>query len=412
MENATRDSNENYVALLSHGVNHSKETSRYDFFAPKRRWARVALVVTIFTVVLAISYISTSLGKSDNSPQPAVDSTTFLSWKHRVDLASILPEATENVEEYLDAFNTFVLKHSKLYTTVEEKAKRFEIFIRNALFVKNHNAANQSYTLEMNEFSDLTNDEFRNLHFTGYRTTDRNLLKAKAAADMDWSLLDVDPSSLPRTVNWVSRGCVTQIQDQRQCGACWAFSAAGAIEGSYCIKHRRLVSLSVQQMVDCAGRQGNEGCDGGEMNAAFEYVMDHGGLCAAREYPYIADEGRCRDRCEPLVTITGFADVPPRSAKALRASVALRGPTTVAIQADQTPFQFYRSGVFDGTCGTALNHGVLVVGYGTEKDQDYWLIKNSWGRGWGDAGYIKISASTESTSGKCGILLEPSYAVV
>lgn len=167
-------------------------------------------------------------------------------------------------------------------------------------------------------------------------------------------------------------------------------------------------------MVDCSGPEGNVGCDGGEMDDAFQYIIDRGGLCSEDDYPYTAHEDKCKDKqCTPVASVIKFADVPRKSEKALRAAVALKGPVSVAIQADQLPFMFYHNGVFDATCGKDLDHGVLLVGYGTdESGKDYWLVKNSWGTKWGDHGFIKLIRNNGLRSGQCGILLEPSYPVV
>lgn len=181
------------------------------------------------------------------------------------------------------------------------------------------------------------------------------------------------------------------------------------------MKYGQLKSLSEQQMVDCAGPEGNGGCNGGEMDDAFQYIIDRGGLCTEESYPYTAHEDKCRDKdCTPVASVTKFADVPRKNEKALKAAIVSKGPVSVAIQADQLPFQFYHHGVFDASCGKNLNHGVLVVGYGTdaESGKDYWLVKNSWGTKWGDQGYIKLLRSNVSRSGECGVLMEPSYPVV
>lgn len=198
-------------------------------------------------------------------------------------------------------------------------------------------------------------------------------------------------------------------------GSCWAFSASGAVEGAYCAKHGVLMNLSEQQMVDCGAPEGNHGCNGGEMDGAFQYIMDSGGLCSETDYPYTAHKGRCRDKtCNHVVHVTGFVDVAPKNPEALKAAIVLHGPVSVALEADQLAFQFYHTGVFDASCGKRLDHGVLAVGYGRDEalQKDYWLVKNSWGPSWGEQGFIKLSRSTGGRAGECGILLDASYPLV
>jgi len=200
--------------------------------------------------------------------------------------------------------------------------------------------------------------------------------------------------------------------NQEQCGSCWAFSATGSLEGAHCVASGKLVSLSEQHLVDCATKEGNMGCRGGDMEMAFKYVQRVGGLCTEEDYPYEARDGKCRaSKCTPQFKISGWSEVPHDNADALRAAVAKYGPVAIAIEADQMPFQFYSGGVFKGACGTNLDHGVLVVGYGTENGEDYFLVKNSWGASWGDNGYIKMTANG-GKHGECGMFMDPSYPLM
>merc|ERR1719399_1646242 len=182
------------------------------------------------------------------------------------------------------------------------------------------------------------------------------------------------------------------------------------MEGRHQIKSGKLVSLSEQQLVDCSRSQGNMGCNGGLMDYAFTYVKSNGGIDTEADYAYHAEDGQCKKSKESqhAVSITGYKDVRPDSESQLAAAVA-QGPVSVAIEADQTGFQFYHSGVFSGPCGTNLDHGVLAVGYGSEGGKDYWIVKNSWAETWGDKGYIMMARGSSGRKGLCGIAMQPSY---
>merc|ERR1712159_613911 len=167
----------------------------------------------------------------------------------------------------------------------------------------------------------------------------------------------LDESTTADSVDWTTKGAVTPVKNQGQCGSCWAFSTTGSTEGAYQIAPGKLQSFSEQELVDCAGSYGNQGCNGG--------LMDNGS-----KYAYTAKTGQCSSSksADPALakgSVTSFNDVTSDSASQLMAAVS-KGPVSVAIEADQSGFQFYKSGVFSGTCGTNLDHGVLVVGYGTD----------------------------------------------
>ena len=150
------------------------------------------------------------------------------------------------------------------------------------------------------------------------------------------------------------------------------------------------------------------------MDDAFKYVEKSGGLCSESEYPYTARDGTCKSStCGTAYDpITSYSDVTADSETSLMSAVA-EGPVSIAIEADQSSFQFYSSGILDGLCGTRLDHGVLAVGYGSESGSDYWKVKNSWGTSWGMEGYVLIcrNCNKNGNKGECGILMEPSYPV-
>ena len=219
-------------------------------------------------------------------------------------------------------------------------------------------------------------------------------------------------SSLPDSFDWREHNAVTPLKDQGQCGSCWSFSATGAMEGAWAIKTGKLVSLSEQQLIDCSTDYDNSGCNGGLMDNAFGYAIDQG-MCAEDDVPYEAKEGTCNTKCGKMSHFTSCVDVTVNNQIHLKEAVA-RGPVSIAIEADTRVFQFYSGGIIDNVaCGTTLDHGVLLVGYGTDNGKDYWLVKNSWGASWGDKGYIKIARSNSANdAGICGIAMSASYIVV
>lgn len=290
------------------------------------------------------------------------------------------------------------------FQTAEEYATRFNNFKANMDLVERHNNQNKDWSMALNEFAHLTHDEFTSRHVGGYAYYRRRFM-----GKMNNDLLMA--KDLPSSVDWRNKGAVTPVKNQGQCGSCWAFSTTGSVEGITAIKTGQLVSLSEQQLVDCSGAEGNMGCNGGIMDQAFEYIIKNGGICSEEAYPYRASQGTCRaSSCQNVATISGYANVPVRNADAFKAAIAQQ-PVSIAIEADQLGFQFYSGGVFTGSCGTNLDHGVLAVGYGNSNGQDYWLVKNSWGASWGDQGYIMLGGGSNynSGAGQCGILLDPCY---
>nr|1S4V_A Chain A, cysteine endopeptidase [Ricinus communis]1S4V_B Chain B, cysteine endopeptidase [Ricinus communis] len=218
--------------------------------------------------------------------------------------------------------------------------------------------------------------------------------------------------TVPASVDWRKKGAVTSVKDQGQCGSCWAFSTIVAVEGINQIKTNKLVSLSEQELVDCDTDQ-NQGCNGGLMDYAFEFIKQRGGITTEANYPYEAYDGTCDVSKEnaPAVSIDGHENVPENDENALLKAVANQ-PVSVAIDAGGSDFQFYSEGVFTGSCGTELDHGVAIVGYGTTIDgTKYWTVKNSWGPEWGEKGYIRMERGISDKEGLCGIAMEASYPI-
>jgi len=301
-------------------------------------------------------------------------------------------------------FSNYIKKYNKNYSD-NELVSRFNIYQQNLEKISKHNNENFSWKMSLNEFSDLTTNEFKNLH-SCYNDKKPLLLK-----NFMYSRLN-NQFDIPNELDWSNVGAVTPVKDQGQCGSCWAFSTTGSVESAFYLKTGSLVSLSEQQLVDCSGSYQNQGCNGGLMDYGFQYIKDNG-ICLENDYKYTASDGKCK-KCKSVTKVDGYVDVTPNSETELKKAVAQQ-PVSVAIEADTTVFQFYSSGVIDSTsCGTNLDHGVLVVGYGTLNGKDYWKVKNSWGESWGDKGYVLIGRNikSEPVQGICGILTEPSYPVL
>lgn len=317
--------------------------------------------------------------------------------------------AVTDPTDSLAAFAAFVEKYGRQYESKEEEERRYAIFKEKYTFVQAENAQNLPYKLAINEFADQSNEEF-GAHRLGLRAPGSKNLWA------DLPHLGTDSYSgtvLPESVDWTQEGAVTDVKNQKRCGSCWSFSATGAIEGAWKVTSGKLVSLSEQQLVDCS--KSNNGCHGGSMDAAFQFLHKNA-ICTEDSYPYTAQDGTChQNACEAAVPkggLTGFKDVTPNDELALKEAVS-KQPVSVAIEADEMAFQLYRGGVLTKQCGVKLDHGVLVVGYGTENGLDYWKVKNSWGPTWGESGYIRLERGNSSKkSGQCGINLDASYPVM
>ncbi|KAD4889047.1 hypothetical protein R6Q59_034063 [Mikania micrantha] len=299
--------------------------------------------------------------------------------------------------------------HHKLAAEDDEKRRRFNVFKSNVLHVHETNKMGKPYKLKLNKFADMTNHEFRSV-YAGSKIHHHRMLQGDRIGNKTFMYANVD--SVPTTVDWRKKGAVNPVKDQGQCGSCWAFSTVAAVEGINKIKTNELVSLSEQELVDCDTIE-NQGCNGGLMDLAFDFIKKTGGLTKEDYYPYNAADGRCDSKKEnsPVVSIDGHEDVPKNNEKALMKAVAHQ-PVAVAIDAGGGDFQFYSEGVFTGKCGTQLDHGVAAVGYGTTLDgTKYWIVRNSWGAEWGEKGYIRMQRDISDKRGLCGIAMEASYPI-
>ncbi|KAG6438111.1 hypothetical protein SASPL_103047 [Salvia splendens] len=301
----------------------------------------------------------------------------------------------------------WMAKHGKTYNALGESERRFEIFKDNLRYIDEKNALpNRSYKLGPNRFADLTNDEYRKAHLGTKPDPSRRLSSVKS--DRYAPKLG---DSLPDSIDWREKGAVVDVKDQGSCGSCWAFSTIAAVEGVNAIVTGDLISLSEQELVDCDTSY-NQGCNGGLMDYAFQFIIKNGGIDSEKDYPYTGRDGRCDQyrKNSKVVSIDSYEDVPVNNEAALQKAVVSQ-PIAVAIEAGGRDFQLYESGIFTGSCGLALDHGVNVVGYGSENGMDYWIVRNSWGGAWGEKGYLRMQRNVAAKEGLCGIAVEPSYPI-
>jgi len=316
-------------------------------------------------------------------------------------MKSYLSAYTNNDNHPIDFFIDYVNEHSKSYDTNYDLEHAYDNFVKNLEIINSHDASKHGYSLGINKFADMSADEFDSIV--------KGSCVTKALRSGKCSSFSSTKTDLPDSVDWRDNNAVTDVKNQGQCGSCWSFSATGAMEGAWAIKNNELISFSEQQLVDCSVSYGDNGCNGGLMDYAFLYAIDNG-ICSEVDVPYKGVEGTCTS-CTSVASISSCVDVTSRNQLHLKEAVSM-GPVSVAIEADTSTFQFYNGGVISSSrCGTNLDHGVLVVGYGTESDGTmYWTVKNSWGSSWGEDGYVKIARSESSSdAGICGIALQPSF---
>ena len=305
--------------------------------------------------------------------------------------------------DHYNQYEQYLRDYNKNYSNSSEYWSHYYNFANNVERIGNHNSGNHSWRMGINNFTDMSFTDFRKLYL-GARPP------RSSPSYAVYKPKPMDP--LPDAVDWRANGLVTNVKDQGQCGSCWAFSAVGSIEGAHAKKTGNLVSLSEQNLVDCAQQFGCDGCEGGWMNAAMEYVHYNGGLDDEQDYPYNAEDGTCHyQKNESAASVKSVVNITQGDDQALQHAVATIGPISVAIDAEYD-FQLYSSGIYSSTeCDPqALDHGVLVVGYGvTPQGKKYYMIKNSWGDDWGMNGYIYWDRDIPNM---CGIAQAASFPVV
>jgi len=304
------------------------------------------------------------------------------------------PESQQDQEA---AFHEFTQRYGKAYASSAEQQLRFQLFQQASDSIVQHNRAQSTSSLAINDFADLTTAEF-SANFLG------------SPPPVHRPTVTYPTYYLPNEVDWTLTGAVSPVLNQGLCGADWAYAAAGAIEGLLWVQNSTVQQLSAQQLIDCSHRFGNEGCFAGTVEHAYQYVIASGGLESIRNYPIRQFAGFCQSNSNKFISqVRNYTFVTSNDELQLKAAVS-RQPVAAMVEADQPAFMFYHSGVITSGCGTRPNHAVLVVGFGEEMGVPYWLVKNSWGVNWGEAGFVKLyrEDANNNRPGTCGIAVTPS----
>eukprot|EP00698_Gefionella_okellyi_P005486 TRINITY_DN15017_c0_g1_i1.p1 TRINITY_DN15017_c0_g1~~TRINITY_DN15017_c0_g1_i1.p1 ORF type:complete len:344 (+),score=50.60 TRINITY_DN15017_c0_g1_i1:56-1033(+) len=307
-------------------------------------------------------------------------------------VSAFATKVTENVRQQ---FAQFAAKHEKVYG-VEEYERRVQVFADNLVRITALNKMDKGATYAVNKFADLTEMEFRDLYLSKAVPDTSSFVKAETVPSND----------IPAAWDWTNQGAVTPVKNQGQCGSCWAFSTTGNVEGQWFLTHKNLPSLSEQQLVDCD--KTDDGCSGGLPSNAYEYIMGAGGLMSEDAYPYTAVDGNCVFQASQVISKVANWTAISTDETVIAQETYERGPLSIGINAEW--MQFYSRGVSDPLwCDPKkLDHGVLIVGYGTDGSSGYWKIKNSWGPEWGEQGYYRIIRG----KGKCGLNTMVTSAIV
>ena len=288
---------------------------------------------------------------------------------------------SQNQGPKVSEFDAWKAKHGINYASQFENTYRERVFLQNLAKVEAHNAQkDKTYEQGLNQFSALTQEEFAQTYLTLQVPKEFQNIEAHeehyVAGDIDWN----------------SQGYVTPVKNQGQCGSCWAFSTTGGLEGLAKSKGA-LESFSESQLVDCSGSYGNQACNGGLMTNALKYVKAQG-IVHEDEYPYKPVKQTCKINQGPF-KVSGYTEI--RNCNDLASGIQAR---VVSVAVDASNWSPYRSGVFSN-CRTSLNHGVTLIGV---KDGNWW-VKNSWGTGWGESGFIRLQSG--NTCGICNMAVYP-----
>ncbi|XP_060537289.1 procathepsin L isoform X2 [Cylas formicarius] len=311
-----------------------------------------------------------------------------------------LPNENKDVERQ---WNEFKERFNKTYTDYHDVYKK-EAWLANLKKIKKHNeeAAKglHTYFLLDHNLADLTPQSYLQKMVKLTKSRHRKV-EAETVGDFYHKY-----NHVPEEVNWIDKGFVTPTYNQKDCGSCYAFSIAGVLQGQIFKQTNKLVPLSSQQIVDCSAASGNFGCGGGSLRNTLRYLENTGGLMAYSDYPYVAKQRRCQfDKHMAIANITSWAVLPARDEKALEAAVAKIGPIAVSINAAPHTFQLYQ-GIYDDPVCTSntVNHAMLIVGY----TKDAWILKNWWGKHWGEQGYMRLKRHKN----RCGVANYAAYAMV
>ncbi|XP_060190013.1 zingipain-2-like [Lycium barbarum] len=311
----------------------------------------------------------------------------------------------------LEKHELWMARHGRTYENDAEKAKRLNIFKENVKFIESFNKnGTKPYKLGINEFADLTSEEFIK-YYTTHGLNKFSSKSQQSSPAIFSSFKYENRSDVPSIMDWRKSDAVTNVKHQGQCGCCWAFAAVGALEGANKLSTGKLISLSEQELLDCTTE--NNGCYGGLITTAYDFIVKNGGIALESNYPYEEYQDSCRSAQEGMdstVKMSRYETLPSSESALLK--VASQQPVSIGIAVTEE-FHMYQSGIYDGSCDDQLNHAVTIIGYGTNEDgTKYWLIKNSWGTSWGENGYMKLARDTGIEGGLCGITTLASYPIV
>nr|CBY80148.1 silicatein red variant [Tethya aurantium] len=307
--------------------------------------------------------------------------------------------------EFKEEWQLWKKQHGKSYNTNLEELEKHLVWLSNKKYIELHNAnaATFGFTLAMNHLGDMTDHEYRENYLTYQSTNSKSGNYTKVFRREPWM-------TFPEAIDWRTKGAVTGIKNQGDCGASYAFSAMGALEGINALATGKLTPLSEQNIIDCSVPYGNHGCKGGNMYVAFLYVVANEGVDTEDKYQFRGKQSSCNYQVQYCgASMSGSVQIKSGSESDLEAAVANVGPVSVAIDAASNAFRFYYSGVYDSSrCSSgydSLNHAMVITGYGIS-NSEYWLAKNSWGENWGEQGYVRMARNKYN---QCGIATDASY---
>lgn len=305
-------------------------------------------------------------------------------------------------------FEDWTAEHWKSYETAEEEKFRKGVFEENVAKIEQINKENRSWTAGLNKFSDLTWDEFQ--HF--YLMQAGQDCSATSYNSKEYLAKGVE-QPMPTSWDWRKDNKVSPVKDQGQCGSCWTFSTTGNVEAGEAIHLNEYHTLSEQQLVDCAGAFNNHGCNGGLPSQAFEYIAAAPGIMTEADYPYTAKDGNCVfDQKKAAVHVYGSVNITRGDEVEMAEAMVMYQPISIAFEVVDD-FMHYKSGTYSSKdckgSPTDVNHAVLAVGFGTDgAGTDFWTVKNSWSKDWGNQGYFNIQRGVNM----CGLSQCTSFALI
>jgi cathepsin L len=306
---------------------------------------------------------------------------------------------------WFDKYGNLSIYETKHYDEIKNS------WHNNDLIIKLHNEKKLSWKLGHNKFSGMSKIEF--IEYMKFNNNNKN-------TENNYIKYNIEKCELNNYIDWVYKGAVTNVKNQGKCGSCWAYSAVGSLEGIYKITYGKLLNFSQQQLIDCTYNINyHNSCKGGNHDFAFQWINQNNGLCLESQYKdtsyYTLEPGYCNAKCENVVgsKILYYVKINSKSESELLCALN-KQPISASIDASENTFKFYKSGIITNDCNHNSNHAILVVGYGTINNINYYKIKNSWGTDWGENGYVYIARGDQYNDGygMCGILYNPSYPVL